>query len=509
MKDMLKINIHKIRINGIGFFVCAMSYIYIAIFIFLIGWLKPAISIPISIIILLALYEYYKKYKKNLEKVTPIYMNIKIFIGLCISLFVLCWVLGLTGFAIQAEDFFKHNGILQDLTNKSWPVYYINQEETSMLTYYIGQYIVPAFFGKILSAPNLTLILNGIWGMLGLFLAVLGVFKVTKADTTDKQIKAFGILLFFSTCLVISQVAGRIIIRNQGVADLNNWFIYNDEYKLQFSNNITLLRWVLPQCIVPWIVFTILYDNRFDIEHYVILCLPILFYSSFSFIGIVIFLFVLAIIYIVKSRNIKDIIKKVFSISNILLALTLGIVLIVYFLGNLLEPKPEEIGMSLVIYSGRNILVYACFIISVLPYTLVLFNRNKKNYFYWIATALLYLIPFVKMGLNNDWCMRVSIIPLFVYNILAIDMCFNEKNKILKYLLIVTLIIGSISAMTELDTAIKNIRSGFAAGKYRYSLSQNANRTLDIPNDEKYNYYTYDLDNRIFYKYLARKQLKN
>ena len=69
MKDMLKINIDKIRINGIGFFVCAMSYIYISIFIFLIGWLKPAISIPISIIILLALYEYYKKYKKNLEKI--------------------------------------------------------------------------------------------------------------------------------------------------------------------------------------------------------------------------------------------------------------------------------------------------------------------------------------------------------------------------------------------------------------------------------------------------------
>ena len=53
MKEFLNTKIDKIRINGTGFFLCAMSYIYISIIIFLIGWTKYIISIPVSIILIL------------------------------------------------------------------------------------------------------------------------------------------------------------------------------------------------------------------------------------------------------------------------------------------------------------------------------------------------------------------------------------------------------------------------------------------------------------------------
>ena len=283
--------------------------------------------------------------------------------------------------------------------------------------------------------------------------------------------------------------------------------MYNDEFRLQYSSNMTLLRWVFPQCIVPWITFSILYDNKFDIEHYVILCLPMLFYSSFSFVGMIIFLFVMAIIYTIKNKDIKLVLKKIFSLSNVIVGLTLGGVLLLYFLGNLLVPKPDNIGLQLVEYSGTNILVYICFIISFLPYTIVLFKENKNNAFYWIATVLLLVLPFFKMGLNNDLCMRASIIPLFVYTILTIKTLINEKSKIYTIALLVILVIGSISSIAEFYISLGNMSLEFIVGKTKYTLEEYANRNLNIPDDEKYNYYTYDLDSSIFYKFLVKEQI--
>ena len=495
MKQILNIKIDKIRINGTGFFLCAIVYIYISIFVFLIGWMKYIISIPTSIILLIAIYQYYKKFKKNLEDVQPIYISMKVFLPLCFMVILLGWILGWTGFANQALDYPKHNAILSDLTNKPWPVYYENNGETSMLTYYLGQYIVPSLIGKLFSSVNVAMLANGIWAMLGLLLAVLGIFKVTKADNSKKQIVALGITLFFSTCLVLSRVLGKLVITNLPIGT-EHWFMLNNTYKLQYSSNFVLLRWVFPQCIVPWIIFTIFYDNKWDIEHYVILGLPMLFY-----------LFLMVIIYGVKTKNIKLLLKKIFSLSNIIVGLTLGGILLLYFLGNVLTEKPEDISLQMVEYSGSNILVYICFILSVLPYTFLLFKRNKKNPFYWIATVILLILPFFRMGLYNDFCMRVSILPLLVYTILSIDSILYEKSKICKGIIIVIFLIGAITPIEELYTSVTNMSVEFLAGNYKYSLQAGANRSLELNNDVKYNYYTYDLEDSIFYQYLAKKRM--
>lgn len=506
MMEILNIKIDKIRINGIGFFIFAMSYIYISIFIFLIGWIKPIFSIPISIGLLITLYKYYKKYKANLENIEPIYMSIKLLFPLIVLVFTLGWILGWTGFAIQAGDFIKHNSILQDLTNKSWPVFYENSNEKSMLTYYIGQYIMPATLGKLVSSASLTLFFNGIWLMVGLLIAIIGVLKIVKANTTKKQIVAVITVLLFSVCTFLSQTIGNIFIKNLEISS-NEWFMFNDEYKLQYSSNITLLRWVTPQVIVPWIVLSILYDNLFDIEHYVILCIPILFYSSFPFLGIICFLIMLTVIYLIKNRDFKVFLKNVFSVSNVVTIILLGSILLVYFSGNILAEKPDDIKLQLAKYSGDNILVYICFIISFLPYTLVLFKNNKKNPMYWMATAILLILPLVKMGLYNDFCMRVSIIPLFIYNILAIELLIKKKDIFCKLLLVIILAIGSVSTYREIYRSYDKVLDFFVVGFMNYSLEGYANRGLDIENDLKYNYYTYDLEESMFYKYLSRKQI--
>ena len=239
--------------------------------------------------------------------------------------------------------------------------------------------------------------------MLGLFLAIIGIFKVTKANTTKKQLVAIGVMFLFSSCLVIIKLIASPFINGLDLNDLQ-WLVFNyNGYHLQLSSNITLLHWVMPQCIVAWIALGILYENPYDIKNYVFTYLPVLFYSSFAFLGIVITLVVLTIIKFIKVEDKIGVLKEIFSLSNIMTVLSLGLILLVYFLGNILTPKPDSISFKLVQYNGKDIIFYILFILLFLPYTFLLYKNNKKNPLFWIATIILAIVPFIRYGIVNDF----------------------------------------------------------------------------------------------------------
>ena len=496
----------NIRMNGICIFVCSIIYIYISIIIFLIGVLKPIISIPVTTILFILIIEYIKHKKKKFAKIEPIYINLKMLI---VTIVVVCgigWALGWTGQSKQTGDWVKHNSTLIDLIERNWPVYYENGSEKSMLSYYLGQYMVPSIIGKITDSVKIAQVFNGLWAVVGLLLAVVGIFKITKSDNAKKQSKALFLIFIFSVCMSISQALGKLFIDEYNIVQ-GNWLICNEDFKLQYSSNIVLLRWVMPQVIVPWIVMTILYDDKYDIKHYVLLCLPVMFYSSLAFIGLIIYLIVIAIIYITKNRNIKEIIKNIFSLSNICTSITLGVIFILYFIGNITSEKPEDSAFQFVKYNLSNILIYIFFIISFLPYTIVLYKNNKNNIFYWVSTSILLLLPFLKMGYYNDLCMRCSIIPLFIYMVMSIEL-LNNKDILEKYKKAISIlfIIGSFTSIIEFSDVLNNISLKFTV-KQDYTLEDNANRNLEIRSDFKYNYYIYDIESNIFYKYLARTKI--
>lgn len=507
MKEKLKniMLMDKIRINGTGMLVASMGYMYISVIIFLLGWVKPIFSIPTTIILLIAIYKYIKEKSEKLKEIKPIYVSVKMLLLVLVIVCIFGWLFGWTGRSKQTADWEKHNGVLADLTKKEWPVYYENNGEKSMLTYYLGQYMVPTVVGKLFSSVKIAQYFNGIWAMIGLLIAILGIFKITKSDNSIKQLKALIIIFGFSMCISVSQVLVKLFIDKDIVQ--GHWLMFNENFKLQYSNNIILLRWVMPQCLITWIVLTIIYDDPYDLKNYVLVCLPVLFYSSITFIGLVLFLLVLLIIYIIKNRKKENVLKNIFSISNILIAITLGLILILYFLGNVLGEKDQEIGFKIVKYGFSNISLYIFLIVAVIPYTLILFSKNKRNPFYWIATVIMFVFPFFSMGLYNDLLTRGTIIPLFIYMIMSINL-LNDKEveENIKMLMIITLIVGSFSSILEFSDTLNSASLKFSV-EQKYTLEENANRSLKINNDLKYNYYTYDLDDDVFYKYIALRKL--
>lgn len=133
----------------------SMAYIYIPIIIFLFGWTKLPIAIICTSAVTYGLICLLKDYNTQGDsigqelRISPWILTISI-----LFLIIVGYYAGWGRFVSQAGDWFKHNAVLSDLINKSWPVYYVNEtwegmEEHSMLTYYIAQYLVPAVFGKV------------------------------------------------------------------------------------------------------------------------------------------------------------------------------------------------------------------------------------------------------------------------------------------------------------------------------------------------------------------------
>ena len=91
----------------------------------------------------LGLYSYNKKATEEEEKI-----SISRWMLVFFMLFI-CLNTGSGGFTGQTGDWSKYNAVLHDLIEYRWPVVYTTSYGDSMLSYYIGQYLLPAVIGKI------------------------------------------------------------------------------------------------------------------------------------------------------------------------------------------------------------------------------------------------------------------------------------------------------------------------------------------------------------------------
>lgn len=121
----------------------SIAYLYIPITLFLFGWIKWWIALICSIILGYCIINMAMSFSEK-ESKEPIRIKIGILIIAIVFFLFIGYFAGWGRWVAQAFDWFKHNAILKDLTIKSWPVYYKNGSDKSMLTYYIAQYLVPA-----------------------------------------------------------------------------------------------------------------------------------------------------------------------------------------------------------------------------------------------------------------------------------------------------------------------------------------------------------------------------
>ncbi len=491
-------------------------YLYIPITLFVLLWCRASVAMYVLGLTAFCLYRFYKSILN--DTYDSIEINIRFALVILLFFLFIGMYCGWGRFVDQPMDWIKHNAVLYDLVDRSWPVYYSNGNENSMLSYYIAQYIVPAAIGKLFNSHRVAEDTLYLWNILGLVLVYLHLIMYAKARKMHIQLISALLLIFFCVPLLAEQTIVKLILHEvSGVPsgnDAMHWLVNGaGGLLLQYSSNFVMLRWVFPQCLTIWMMLLMFLDNKSKIEYYLLIMLPGILFSTISFLGLIPLGIAAAIDCILKEKNVIKVLKQIFSLENICMIAGFGLLMLLYLYGNVLSDKPSQIGLHIVNYSGiqNGWIYYFSFILGVLIYAFILFSENKHNLIYYAAIITLCILPFFSMGEFNDLVMRASIPALFIILILVIKFIskfFGTSKKVFsKLLLIVILLIGFNYPKQELFDAIEADELLYLG--YRTSpttLEAYANRSLDINNDLKYNYYAYDIEDNLFYKYIARRK---
>lgn len=272
-------------------------------------------SIIMVVSLTLGLYSYNKKATEEEEKISISRWMLVFF------MLLICLNTGIGGFTGQTGDWSKHNAVLHDLIEYRWPVVYTTSYGDSMLSYYIGEYLLPAVIGKIF-------------------------YSFHAAELMMYAFSVFGLYLVW-----LIMVAGNLYPENFPYGS-HEWM---NPYTVivQYSANWSLLKWVPGQVIVPWLATLIFLLKPEKIQAYVMMGLPVLLFSGFAMVGLVFMMLAYFLCHLAEGgeENIGKKVAKVFSLSNLMLAAIVGSICILYFTSNLME---ETIIKSNLVEGGRR-----------------------------------------------------------------------------------------------------------------------------------------------------------
>lgn len=318
---------------------------------------------------------------------------------------VWCCLSGFGGYVLQPKDWEKHNLILNDLINMSWPVCYECGDGRGVLCYYIAEYLIPAATGKVWGFDAAAMALL-IWVVIGLFITVFLLYN----QYGNRKAWTLLIIVFslFSFATLLGPISG--IYREWFPEDASDGFMWlSNTIRIQYSSNITLLRWVFPQFVPTAVTLALLFRYRNQYEIWMLCIAPLILYSTFAFVGMVELLLLIFVIDCIKNRQIRAQFGQAISICNVVAVLDI-VVFVIYIGGNVLQEKPvtAQMGFMSIDYS-EHIWVLIAFEAAWILWMALLAKNELRNGILWAASISLFLFPFFSMGMYNDFCMRASI----------------------------------------------------------------------------------------------------
>lgn len=457
------------KIKKIVFPILAIPFI-----IFSIGWLKWYWAVLTSIAVVLCVYygAYYKSEKKDNE-IKISYWMLLIIVALA---FIWVWQSGMGGFWAQSKDYPWRNAIFRDLVLFEWPVKY--ELYDGALVYYISFWLVPAIFGKIallfgatdamaFEVASVAIFLWGVILVTLLFLLLILIFKVT--DKRQQFLVLIGFILFSGLDILGSiEPLGANLYHIEWWADI-----------CQYSSFTTCLFWVFNQSVIVWICMACLLQEK-DIKNFVFLGMMCFFSGPLPFLMYFVYCLVWGIKYAIryiKMHKVKQLMKSIFSIGNILSTVVIFPFIATYFLSSLGisggaairidATQLESMAGVETSTGGSEIITYILFILFEFGiFALLIVRKQYKSAIFWTTIVSLLIFPFIKIGYGSDFPMRASIPAIFMMYIMVYEFILKEKvqllkkgtiNRLLYILLIVCLVLGSITPIVEFYRGVRQV----------------------------------------------------
>ena len=499
----------------------SVLYLYIPVFVFLFGWTNKPVALVTSVAIVFCAARLFRSIRREPADPDALKLNTAVMIFAFVLFIWIGYYAGWGRWVTQTGDWNKHNAVLYDLIGRRWPVLYRNGNEYSMLSYYIGYYLVPALAGKLTHSVRTAEKVMYLWGVSGLLLVYLNLICCIRARENVMQILSAVMIPFFGIPLWLSELVLKRVSEYNRLGE-TQWFYYSDEIRLQYSNNFTLLAWVVPQVIACWLTVILFLRHREKIESYLLIMLPSMLMGILSFLGIVPLAMAYAVEWGIRNKEVRAFLGKVFSADNLLMLFTQGSVLLLYYYGNVFLEKPQELKFRRIDYGPDTWILFVVFVtVNILIYAVLFWRDHKTDLIYYAVFATLIALPAFSMGKYNDLMMRTSIPGLLMLMIYALEFISKhmlpgsaqnaKENAVSRgftsvsgIIAAVFILVGMYYSFHECSQRVKDETYGKLGSETKWtSLEEFANRSGKANNDYKYNYFAYDIDENLFYRYLA------
>lgn len=479
-------------------FLFQLIYLYLLLpfLIFLFGWVRWYIALPMAAVILVCAFRMMRRSpslwvpelnRENLEKL--------IFITLIILLWV--YLSGIGGFVYQNDDHIWRNAMFNVLVSEKWPVIStveLNGETaTRGFTYYIGFWLPAAVVGKIFGLQA-GYYFQAIWAALGILLFYYCICAVLKKISVWPLL----VFIFFSGMDILGcYVLGMDLSALMPAAHLEWWTCF------QFSSFTTQLFWVFNQALPAWLITMVLYLQKNNKYCIFLLALSML-CSTLPFVGLIPFAayWMLSRKYEAAAEQrmcLKVWSKDTFTFENIVGGGLIGIISFLYLTGNV-----QGNGISFIHLNQGTRLLYLLFILLEMGiYWLFAYYYYKKEVLLYLILCWLCFCPLFDLGGDGNFCMRASIpalLLLYLYVIKVLRSSYRKKHYLVLGLLVVTLAAGAITPLHEIVRTISETNNRYLTGE---QITAEPVRLEDVLTNR---HESADVQDSIFFQYLAKNR---
>lgn len=477
-----------------------LTYIYLALplGLFLATWLDYLWGGIFSTAFVFACYRAVNVINNNISVKAK---NIYIFGFIAI---IWCFLAGIGYFYYQSFDYHFRNAVFRDLINYEWPVFY--DKADTPLVYYMSFWLVPAFITKLFSffmydKDNLFLIGNVflyIYAVIGVILIFSQLVIATKADTNDKILATILLFIFFS---------GLDIIGYKYFTIYEQPFDYHLEWWssiIQYSSITTGMFWIFNQFIPIALLILLIYNDR-CIKNFGLLVAISLFLSPYPTAGIGIFMLFYAMIKFFCSNNkIEFIFNEVCSIQNIIGIFWLLPIIVSFYITNSEGMMGFMLALDYITIERLGIFL----LLEFLLYAVIIYKSSFREPFFMISVFSLFIIPFLRLDEQNNFCMRASIPAIVILSVYVIRFIFENKNKYLSVVLGIVFIIGAITPIMEFYRSFYYVYDAKKINLVKdeiYTLNQSYIPMPIFGFDVNHQYTAKNYRNDLFWQILAKK----
>ncbi len=437
------------------------SYLILPVLIFLIGFCNLPTALLGTAIIAVSSYFVFKNAPALWKPSTKQeWLLLVLTAVVCLG-----WVCssGIGAHMFQNSDHVARNTVFECLVTQPWPV--LVNDNTAMLSYYIGFWLPAATVGKLFHSINLGYNFQILWGALGTFLTVYYLLAVLG----KKRMWVVFVFIFFSGLDII----GSILFINIHPFHPFNWLEHIEWWLpgLQFSSFTTQLYWVFNQAIPAWVLTLLLYHEKNN-KGLVYLYAAAVICATLPCIGLLPFL----AWWCLKNgeQNLKTVwtpahfwqsFKQALTFANLAGAGFIALISYAYLSGNIAGSHTSVT----VAASQENLLwiatilrgIFPFFMLEVGLYLLCVARLQYKNPLFYICTGCLLIYPFIRVGYAPDFCMRATIPALLLVCLFVLQSLQQEKIRLIRILLVMLLLIGAVTPIHEVTRTLVYTSKGY------------------------------------------------